>query len=730
MTAKKKNINYGAAILFIIFGLLFFVLAGRFVYIQVTGEAEGQVLAVKAQEKTLKERTLEANRGNIVDRNGSVLAEDTSAYKLIAVLDDSYVDSQGNPKYVTDPEATAEALAEHIDMEESAILERLQKKDVFQVEFGKAGRDISHSVKQSIEELDLPGISFIRDTKRFYPHGVFASHVIGYVEAGEDNSTTVGRLGLEKTLDKYLQGQDGSVNYETDLWGYLLPNSEENIKAPQNGKNVKLTLDSKIQTFVENSLANVQKEYKPKKLLAIVMDPKTGEVLAMGQRPSFNPSTKEGLGDTWMNLSVEENYELGSTMKVFALAAAVEEGVFNPNATYVSKPLTYSGSTIRDHSGIASGKVYTYLQGVQRSSNVAFVKIVLEQLGAERYMDYLKAFDFDKKTGVDLPNEVGSTFVYEREIEQATTAYGQGSVFTPMQLMKAFTAIANDGKMMKPYVIDSIADQNGKILKKTEQEVAGEPISKDTARTVRDYLETVVSAEKGTGGKYAIDGYKVAGKTGTAQIVGSEGGYAHGWSAYYYSFIGMAPADDPELIMYVAMQEPTLPAGKTAADGLSSVFKPVMKNSLNYLNIKPSDTTSKEAYSIEDFEDADAAETKKKLEKLGYEVTVLGDGKAVSTQSPAAGTKLLQGEKVVLYTGGKTVMPDLTGWSMRDVIKVSDLIGLELGTSGKGYVAKQQIKAGTPVKKGDYCLVEFRTPDSEPVQEEEIEPEGGVAEQP
>ena len=728
MTAKKKNINYGAAILFIIFGLLFFVLAGRFVYIQVTGEAEGQLLAVKAQEKTLKERTLEANRGNIVDRNGSVLAEDTSAYKLIAVLDDSYVDSKGNPKYVTDPEETAAALAEHIDMEESAILERLQKKDVFQVEFGKAGRDISHSVKQSIEKLDLPGISFIRDTKRFYPHGVFASHVIGYVEAGEDNSTTVGKLGLEKTLDKYLQGKDGSVNYETDLWGYLLPNSEENIEAPQNGKNVKLTLDSKIQTFVENSLANVQKEYNPKKLIAIVMDPKTGEVLAMGQRPSFNPSTKEGLGDTWMNLSVEENYELGSTMKVFALAAAVEEGVFNPNATYESKKLTYSGSSIKDHSGITPGKTYTYLQGVQRSSNVAFVKIVLEQLGAETYMDYLKAFDFDKKTGIDLPNEVGSTFVYEREIEQATTAYGQGSVFTPVQIMKAFTAIANDGKMMKPYIIDSISDQNGKILKKTEQEVAGEPISKETAQTVRGYLETVVSDEKGTGVKYAIDGYTVAGKTGTAQIVGSGGGYESGWSAYYYSFIGMAPADDPELIMYVAMQEPTLPAGKSAADGLSSVFKPVMKNSLNYLNIKPSDATSKETYSIEDFEDADAGETKEKLGKLGYEVIVLGNGKAVSSQSPAAGTKLLQGEKVVLYTGGETVMPDLTGWSMRDVMKVTDLIGLELGTSGMGYAAKQQIKPGTPVKKGDYCLVEFRTPDSEPVEEEEIEPEGGVAE--
>ncbi|MGN1401764.1 MAG: penicillin-binding protein [Bacillus sp. (in: firmicutes)] len=730
---KKKNINIGAAFLFVTFGLLFFILAGRFLYIQFTGEADGEVLAVKAQEKVLKERGVEASRGSILDRKGNVLAEDKSTYKLIAILSKDYKDSKGNPKYVTDPEETAKALAEYIDMDEAEILKRLSKEGPFQVEFGSAGRDLTLSTKQQIEELELTGISFVKDTKRYYPNGVFASHVIGYTE-GDDEGETVGMLGLEKTLDDRLKGIDGAVNYESDMWGYLLPNSEEKVKAtPENGDNVTLTLDKKIQTFVEDSLNKVDEEYNPKLLMAIVMNPKTGEIYAMGQRPSFNSNTKEGLTSTWKNIVVEENYELGSTMKVFALAAAIEEGVYQPNATYVSKDMKFGNSKgIGDHSGIKEGTTLTYLEGLQRSSNIAFVKIVLEQLGADTYMEYLKDFGFDSKTGIDLPNEVGSTIVYDKEIEQATTAFGQGSVFTPIQHMQAITAIANNGKMMKPYVISSITDSSGKVIEKNEPTVVGKPISESTAKQVREYLETVITAEKGTGVKYAIDGYSVAGKTGTAQIV-SSGSYASGVSNYYFSFIGMAPAEDPELVMYVAMQQPELPAGKSATDGLSSTFKTVMKNSLNYLSIEPTNIDTMESNKVGSYEGMNITMATDELSELEFGVIVLGTGTTVTGQSSPEGTSLMAGEKILLLTEGDIQLPDMKGWSKRDVLKLASLLGIDVKVDGSGYVASQTIPAGTVLKEDDKLSVKLVSPDSIDTEADtaaETDEEATVEEQP
>ncbi|WP_050614686.1 penicillin-binding protein [Bacillus testis] len=712
---KSKNINVGAAILFIIFGLLFFLLAGRFLYIQITGKVDGEVLAAKAKEKIMKHQVIEAKRGSILDRNGSVIAEDTSTYKLVAILSKKMTIDPKEPNHVVDPEETASKLAKYIDLDESAILKILSNKKAFQVEFGIAGRDISPSVKKKIEALKLPGITFERETKRFYPNGIFASHVVGYAEKQlneeENESQTTGKLGLEKMLNSKLQGKNGYLNFESDRWGFLLPDKEKKITPAVDGQNVELTLDKKIQTFLEDSLTKVQKEYNPKKLYAIVSNPKTGEIYAMSQRPTFNPSTKEGLDKTWQNLSIEENIEPGSTMKVYTLAAAVEEGVFSPNATFVSKPYNMPGGHPKDHSGIPIGTTLTYLQAVQRSSNVGFVKIALEQLGTERFREYLTKFGFDKKTGIDLPNEVDGEILFNKKIEQATTAFGQGSVITPIQQMQAFSAIANEGKMMKPYVIKKITDAEGSTVEETKPTVAGTPISAKTANTVLGYLETVVSDEKATGTAYALDGYKVAGKTGTAQIPGPDGRYLTGRNNYLFSFIGAVPAENPQLTMYIAMQQPELPADKTATDGMAAIFKPVMQNALHYLNIKPADQKSKKVDKIIDYTDQNVVEAQEDLKKKGYEVSVFGKGTKVAGQAPAEGATLIEGERIILKTDGDATMPDVTGWSLRDVMKVANLVGMDLNTTGSGYVIKQNIKPGQVIKKGDYCILHFSPPE-------------------
>jgi penicillin-binding protein 2B len=432
----------------------------------------------------------------------------------------------------------------------------------------------------------------------------------------------------------------------------------------------------------------------------------------MGQRPTFHPTTKVGLTDTWRNLAIEETFEPGSTMKTFTLAAAVEEGVFNPNESFVAGTYKAGSGKIGDHSGIERGKSMTFLEGVQRSSNVAFATLAMDKIGAETFREYLTKFGFDKKTGIDLPNEITGKIQYKYKLEKVTTSFGQGSTVTPIQQIQAASAIANDGKMMRPYVIKSISDQdNGKTLKTTKPKVTGQPISAETAKQVRDYLETVISAKKGTGKKYAIDGYQVAGKTGTAQIAGPTGRYLEGKNNYVFSFLGMAPKDDPQLVMYVAVKQPKLGVSYVGADPLSEIFNPVMQNSLQYLNIKPSEVKKQKANKIKDYTNQTESSAVKELKELGYDVSTIGSGRKVLDQSPKAGSVLLQGEKIILRTEGEMKVPDMKGWSLRDVMKLAKVAKLDLKTEGTGYVSKQSLEAGKKVNEGETFNIELSQPD-------------------
>jgi len=714
MIKKQPNMNAGAAVLFVIFSLLFFILIFRFVTIQVTGEVHGQALAARAQQKYTNEKVIEATRGTIFDRKGEVVAEDTTAYTLVAILNDSVTTNKKKPKHVTDPAKTAAVLAKYIDMSESEIYKRLTKEKAWQVEFGKAGRDISHQTKRDIEEEKLPGITFLRDSKRFYPNGVFSSHLVGFVEKEEtkDKKTvTAGQLGIEKTLNDELTGKNGSLSFESDLWGFLLPDGEKKVTPAKDGSNIFLTIDKKIQTFVEDAVDRVDEEYKPKKIIAVVADPKTGDILAMAQRPSFHPTTREGLDNSWHNEVVETPIEPGSTMKIFTLAAAVEENKWNPNEPYKSGSykVTEDSRAIRDHNGSGWGTI-SYLEGIQRSSNVAVAKLVNEKIGTEKFREYLTDFGFDQPTGIDLPNETSGTIVYKWPIEKITTSYGQGTTITPIQLIQAATSVANDGKMMKPRVIDKIVDPNtGDVIKQEEPKSVGQPISAETAKAVRDVLGTVVTGEHGTGKSYAIDGYEVAGKTGTANIT-ANGSYLDGASDYLFSFLGMAPKDDPKLIVYVAVQQPEIDHYYKGSIPTSMIFKSVMKSSLQYLNIKPASVEKADSSPVPDVTGMSAAEAKSLLESKGFETVVIGDGNQVEEQLPKADIMALEGEKVFIRSSGVMTYPDMTDWSLRDVMKLAQIAEIKLNKAGSGYVTKQSLKPGVPINEGENLIVELETP--------------------
>jgi penicillin-binding protein 2B len=710
---KHINTNRGAAFLFGLFCLLFFILFARFVYLQTTGVADGQVLAVEAEKRYKQQRVIEAKRGTIYDRNGEVIAEDTPSYTVVAVLDEKMTTDPEHPRHVVDPEMTARKLAPLLKMEVDEV-ERILKKDAKQVEFGANGRNISQQQKMKIESLNLPGIGFIRDTKRFYPNGKFASHVIGYAQkSDEKDGQTVGVMGIEKSLNHYLKEKDGYVTFKGDPQGLKLPNTKESIIPPDNGNDVYLTIDQKIQTFLEDAMNQVEKKYEPEKIIAIVADPKTGKILAMGSRPSFDPNKRNI--EYYLNDAISYPYEPGSTMKIFTLAAAVNEGVYNGNDLYRSGSYRVGPDIIRDHNKVGWGTI-SFNEGVQRSSNVAFSILVKEKLGEDRFLQYLHRFHFNQPTGIDLPGETIGNIVYRYPIEKLTTAFGQGTSVTPIQQVQAATAIANGGKMMKPYIIDRVVDPDtGKVIMQHEPEVVGQPIKKETAEKVLDILETVVTSEKGTGRPYQIEGYRVAGKTGTAQIPSPEGGYLTGYQNYIFSFLGMAPKENPRLLMYVAVKQPKISFTETGAAPVSMIFNSVMKNSLQYLNIRPSlenkaKQKSNKGIILDSYEDLMVEEAVRKLKEKGLTPVLIGKGKRIDAQMPIAGEEVIARERIILQTDGEPTMPDVTGWSLRDIMKLAQLLKLQPSIKGHGYAAAQNIQPGTRVKEGDYLIVELANP--------------------
>ena len=701
--------------MFLLYGGLFLLLFWRFFYIQSNGEVHGYNLQAEAANKYSRETVMSAKRGRILDRNENVIAEDTLSYRLIAIVRESVTEDPKKPRHVVDPRETARILAQYINLDEEKIYKLLTpEKDLYQVEFGSAGRSLSHEVKEAIEEHELPGITFVNDKKRYYPNGSFASHLIGYAvkEEQEDGTfKTVGRMGLEAIYDEELTGEDGTVAYDSDFFGYLLANSEKMVQPAKDGSDIYLTLDKTIQNFLEDAMSRVEKEYGPESMTAVVANPKTGEILAMSQRPTFDPDTREGLEAGWLNKVVEDVLEPGSTMKTFTLAAAIDSGNWHPNATYQSGRYKLYDRTINDWNNGRGWGTITYLEGIQQSSNTGMAK-QLEIMGGETFSEYLDRFGFGEKTGINLPNEAAGTLLTKNPVDLVITSFGQGSTVTPLQLIQGMTAIANDGKMMQPYVIDKIVDPNtGEVLLDEEPKMKGEPISADTAKQVREVLASTVTAESGTAKRYQIDGYEVAGKTGTAQIPKENGsGYYYGDHQYIYSFLGMAPVDDPQLIMYVAVKKPKMSSTISGSEPVSEVFNSVMENSLKYLNINPDNTADVEMETVGELEGGQSETIQLELANDGFTPIVIGEGGTVTEQYPKKGTPLSKGSLVFLKTDGAVTLPSFTGWSLRNMLVYKTMSGLPIEIVGEGYVYSQSASADTIAVDSSPIVVKLRTP--------------------
>ncbi|HFJ5869558.1 TPA: penicillin-binding transpeptidase domain-containing protein [Enterococcus faecium] len=702
---EKKNLNpmnnrkKVGIILFATSIGLFFLFAVRFSYIVIGGHVAGTSLAEKTKQLYQGSEVVKAKRGTIYDRNGVALAEDASSYSIKAILSKTY--TSGDKKlYVEEKnfDKIAEILHKNLSIDKKDALNILEdgaKKELYQVEFGSYGKNISQETKQNIEadmkKEGVAGLYFVDHQARMYPNGVFSSHFIGYAVPDKDENGLVGKLGLESAYNDILSGKDGKIIYQKDNFQNPLPGTVAEEEKAVDGQDIYTTLDSRLQSYLETLMDQVNEEYQPEELTAVLMKAKTGEILAMGQRPTFNPETMEGLTGKdaiWRNFLVQDSYEPGSTMKVFTTAAAIEEGEFNENETFQSGKIQVEDATINDHDFGEKG-VLTMRQALSWSSNVGMV--ILEQRLGGRWYNYLQKLGFGQSTHSGLDDEVNGALPTLNIVDRAMSAYGQAVGVTNFQMMKAFTSIANNGTMIQPRYISKVVDPQTGEERTTQTEVLGQPFSNETTEKVREYMRDVVESENygSAYGVYSVPGYNVSAKNGTAQIASDTGGYQTGDTAYLYSIVEMVPSEDPDYVLYLTMKHP-----KTYDRmALAKIANPLMKRAMDFKETEEdSDTETKtEKVSVADYRNLEADVAAADAQKSGLQPVVIGNGKKVQKQSTANGDQLISGEKLILYTGGDKLMPDVTGWSKADIMKLGKILGIEVSFDGDGYCVKQEL---------------------------------------
>jgi stage V sporulation protein D (sporulation-specific penicillin-binding protein) len=713
MTVRKR-----LTWIFLLASLFFFILIGRLAWIQFV---QGEELHNKALEVRLRDVPVEAKRGSILDRNGKELVTSISVDSIYAT-----------PGHVKNPREAAEKLAPILDMDVDTLYKRLTRKSSF--EWIK--RKVDNDTAQRVRELNLTGIEFVEESKRYYLKPTLAPHVLGFT--GIDNQ---GLIGIEKSYDEELRGQPGRIVVEHDAAGRPVPEAIHQYIPPKPGYDLVLTIDETIQYFVERELDKVVAQYNPKFALVIVMDPETGGILAMGNRPTFNPNNwQEEPREVWdKNPAIWYNYEPGSTFKIVTAAAALDEGTVRPEDRFFDPGyIKVADRNIRCWKAGGHGS-QSFAEVIQNSCNPGFIAVGLNT-GKDKFYKYIEAFGFGQRTGIRLPGEAGGIVIPQKSattLNLATMSIGQSIAVTPIQLVNAVAAVANDGMLMKPQLVKEIR-YNGKTVSTIKPEKVRQVISRDTAHQLCGLLESVVA--EGTGRNAFVEGYRVGGKTGTAQVVGERGGYVDG--RYVASFAGIAPVDNPKVAVLVVVAEPKggiYYGGQVAAP----VFQAVVRDTLRYLGIPetPGLVKPKEPWEVETprvevtvpnvvnypVEDACRA-----IQSAGLKYRTRGEGEIVYEQTPGAGARVNGGTTVILElqpvgkrkSGDPVTVPDLRGLSIKEAGNLLENIGLRLAPEGSGVAIEQSVKPGQKVAEGTVIKVKFTPPGREPGEKP---PAGGTS---
>lgn len=700
LKAKRRLLFLMASIIVLFIGLS--VKMGIVVF------AQGEFLQEKALIQQTRDLTVSAKRGDILDRNGNVLAQSANADTV--VLRPSEI-KKGNVN------AIVSVLSEMLDIDEETV--RRKATDETKSEVWLA-RQISKDIANDLRELNLPGVYFTIDVKRYYPNSSFLTQTLGFTSVDG-----VGLEGIEAYYDKYLSGKDGSIVSETDNKGREIPLGQKEYIAPVDGYNVVLTVDEVIQSFLEKSLEEAYVQQNAIGAWGIAMDPRNGEILAIANIPDYdlNDPPRDDidlLTELTRNKVITDMYEPGSTFKVVTCSSALDS-----DAITVDTEFDCQGYAIVDGQQIKCWRYprshghQTLYEAVQNSCNVAFMRMGLA-METETFYDYIYDFGFGKQTGITFPSDQGGIIMAEKYVKDsdlARIAFGQSIAVTPLQLISSFSAVVNGGFLYEPVLTKGIQDSEDNYIEENDPTVVSQPISEQTSAVMRDILESVVA--EGSGKNCYIPGYRVGGKTGTAQKYDENGQIMRG--KHIASFIGFAPADDPQIVVLIVVDEPDV-----AVDFGSIVAAPYVKNvlleSLQYMGILPDyeEAEVSEKVSVPKVTGMEQAEAISALNSLGFEALSDGTGKVVE-QMPAPGTDLDKGTTVQLYMEnknvtqdmeGKVVVPDLDGMSIIDAAGILEECNLNLSMQGQGIVTYQSPVAGEIVDEGTKVMVEFSEPEA------------------
>ena len=724
-----KNLSLLSILVFFIFLINFAVIIG-------TDSKFGKNLSELSHQVHQKTEIVPAKRGTIYDRNGAVIAEDATTYNVYAIIDKTYKSAKGEVLYVEESQynQVADVFNRYLGMEKDYVVQQLSQKKLNQVSFGAAGNDISYSnmdaIRSELEAANIKGVDFTTSPNRSYKNGTFASQFIGQAQLIEDkegNKTLQGTTGIEKSLDRILGGQDGVVTYEKDRNGNIVPGSDKVAVKTEDGKDVYTTLSAELQTYLETRMDVFQEKVKGKYVSATLVSAKTGEILATTQRPTYNADTKEGLDiknlRTWNTILYQDQYEPGSTMKVMTLAAAIDHGTFPAyNELYYNNELQVKDATIKDweiNMGLSEGRYMNIAQGFAYSSNIGMTKLE-QKMGNNVWMNYLKLFKFGLPTRFGMGDEGFGGLPGDNYVTQAMSSFGQGISVTQTQMLRAFSAIANDGEMLEPKFISAIYDGKHETARKSQREIVGNPVSASAAQQTRNYMITV-GTDPQFGTLYSSDGpiiqvagQNVAVKSGTAQIA-TANGYLEGENDNIYSIVVMTPAEDPDFIMYVTVQQPEV---SFSPKSWQELVNPVLEDAValkDELNLV-TETKALDGVTKEDTYKMPSAESLSKELNLKQTISpggfadelrrnliqpvVLGTGKNIKKMSVSAGTKLKANEQVLLLTDDLDSVPDMYGWTKKNVDKFAEWTGIEITYKGEGSrVSKQNVKVETALKK-------------------------------
>ena len=633
-----KQIDERIKFIFIITILIFLIILFKIIYVQVFSYKKLSTLSDDLWSRNLP---ISASRGKILDRNGQILADNNTITSLVII-----------PNQVTNPKEVAKTLSDILKVDYKDMYKHVTKNTSIE-RVHPEGRNLSYEIADKINSYAYDGIYLVKEGKRYYPNKTMLSHVLGYT--GIDNQ---GLSGIELLYDKYLTGENGAIKYYSDAKGTKLDMAEVYTE-PEPGLDIMLTIDKDIQTSVERELDNIVSKFNPDHALALAMDPNTGEILAMSSRPNFDPNNYKNYDIETLNrnLPIWMTYEPGSTFKIITTAAAVEEGTVNleKDTFYDTGSVTVSNAKLRCWKAGGHG-FQTMLEVFQNSCNPGFVKMGFS-LGKERLFKYINLFGFGKKTNIDLNGE-GSGILFNlddvKDLELATTAFGQGVSVTPIQQVTAVSSIVNGGYLYKPYIVKSILNERtNNIYKENTKTLVRKTISKNTSNIMKMALESVVS--KGGGKVTYIDGYRIGGKTGTAQKV-ENGHYLD--NNYIMSFMAVMPSNNPKVVLYLAIDNPKKTALLSSYTTTPFVRK-ILLDMINILDIKKQfgqiekdyEWNDKKYYEVPNVIGMEKDEVKKYLSLFNIEY--VGSGNIVVDQTPKANTRYYETGTIKLLMGKK-----------------------------------------------------------------------------